>query len=442
MLELLAAIYQNPSNYMVEITLCELVYLWPLHRRKHFALRFAGGFAVMLLLPHLTQMNRTLSGPNLFGVFAQMLLFVAASIAVMCFCFEEAPNAVLAVCTAGIGTQHIANKVVLILMALLAQQGIDLSGKGETCLMQLVVYALLLPLAWLCFVRPMGKRIGSSARDPRVTLISVMIVLLCIGLNRFVAGNAEISSTLRIVTSLYAIACCLLAIILQFSLTRWNQEKTERQVLERLVVDERKQYDQWKNSIQLMNERYHDLKHMLQDLRELSALRSDDAGLALLEEKLQAYENNIHSGSEVLDSLLVNMRTLCAGRGILFQCVMETHAFGRFPGMELYALFTNLIDNAVTAVSTLEEEEKRIIDLSAKELGDSIIIYIWNYCKERPSGKVALEELGGENNYGLRSVARVTEYLSGSIRIQVKNDETFHVNIILPFPKKEAAADS
>ena len=105
--------------------------------------------------------------------------------------------------------------------------------------------------------------------------------------------------------------------------------------------------------------------------------------------------------------------------------------------MSLYFLFANAIDNARAAADLVTDPDKRIIDVSLKQFGDSVIIHIWNYYE----GKIAFEDdlpvRGSDDQgtgYGMKSIKMLVDKFEGALNTKTEND-IFHLNIILPLSK-------
>ena len=114
---------------------------------------------------------------------------------------------------------------------------------------------------------------------------------------------------------------------------------------------------------------------------------------------------------------------------------------GNFDSMSLYFLIANAIDNAREAVEKVEEKDKRIIDISIKQFGSSVVIHLWNYfdgtVKYKDNLPVSLKS-GEGHGYGLKSIKTIVDTFEGAMSTDVDGD-CFHLNIILPIhnEKKE-----
>ena len=110
---------------------------------------------------------------------------------------------------------------------------------------------------------------------------------------------------------------------------------------------------------------------------------------------------------------------------------------GNFEFMEsgdLYCMFGNLIDNALEAVSKIQEKEKRIINLSARRKGNIIFIEEDNYFVGELVFKDGLPVTSKEDKnyhgFGTKSLRMIVRKYGGELSTTSDNN-IFHLSIIL-----------
>ena len=80
------------------------------------------------------------------------------------------------------------------------------------------------------------------------------------------------------VASIYNILCCLLALYVQFSLLSKRQLERELDTVNSLYEQEKKQYDMFKENLDFINVKCHDLRHQIRQIGRSSSLTRRPSG--------------------------------------------------------------------------------------------------------------------------------------------------------------------
>ena len=419
-------------GYFFEILIAEILFLLPEKRRDHFFPR--------LLIPvvcfgGIISITSLQSLDNPFIRFAYLLVIIALSFICMQLAFEKDAFHVASYCIAGVATQHIANKCITLIVLLLQINKIYLLSPVYRILLEIIISAIVYVIIYMAF----ASKFRIEEPNLNSNLLSIVIVLMCIGVNRLVVDYSNTNVSYELATAIYAIICCVFALTIQFYLAKWQQQKAEAEIIGQLLAASEKQYEQWKTMVNLNNIHIHDLKHMLDKMEKLSGKeRVEIPDLSPIRASINNFSPLVKTGNDVLDVLLRNMDTLCKEQDIRFNCVSYTEQLGKFDSMSLYFLFANAIDNARDGASKVTDPDKRLIDVSLKQFGDSVIIHIWNYF----NGEISFDNglpVRGDNEeghgYGLKSIKLLVDKFEGSIKAQAEGD-VFHLNIILPLKSK------
>lgn len=101
---------------------------------------------------------------------------------------------------------------------------------------------------------------------------------------------------------------------------------------------------------------------------------------------------------------------------------------------DLYCLFGNIIDNAIDAVSSVSDEEKRIINLTTKSQGNMLIIQQDNYFDGTLNFVDGLPETTKKDKinhgYGMKSIRMITHSYGGEMVVKADNN-MFNLSILL-----------
>ncbi|WP_081644412.1 GHKL domain-containing protein [Butyrivibrio sp. AE3009] len=88
----------------------------------------------------------------------------------------------------------------------------------------------------------------------------------------------------------------------------------------------------------------------------------------------------------------------------------------------------------IAADSSCNNSDKRLIDVSLKQFGDSVVIHIWNYYEGNIvfEDELPVRDVGSAGTgYGIKSIKLLVDKFEGALNTNTEND-IFHLNIILP----------
>lgn len=229
-------------------------------------------------------------------------------------------------------------------------------------------------------------------------------------------------------------------VIILFSLQERWQELQAREEMESINALLRRQYDQYRQSresIELINRKYHDLKHQIGVIR----LERDEAKreeyLRQLESGVTGFAVSHQTGNNVLDTILTGKQMYCLQHQIELNVVADGKQLDFIEVMDLCSVFGNALDNAIESVERLEPPEKRLIRLAVYTQNSFLMIRVENYF-ESP-----LQKNGDEfettkpdqeyHGYGLKSIRYTAEKYGGSVGISTE-DNWFSLCVLIPVP--------
>lgn len=184
-----------------------------------------------------------------------------------------------------------------------------------------------------------------------------------------------------------------------------------------------------KNSMELVNEKYHDLKAMLRGFRGQIPAEQ----MKHLEQEVNNYDFYVHTGNTALDVLLSEYRARCTAQNIQLTCYVGGTDLNFVEELDLYSLFSNILNNAVEAVSQLPPEQERFITLTARRENNIVTIHAENPCIGTVEFRDGLPQSQRDPDYhgfGMRSMERVAEKYGGSL-IAKQSGDIFYLDIIL-----------
>lgn len=313
----------------------------------------------------------------------------------------------------------------------LAQVNIFLPlDQPSALLLQLLFFAAAYCLLRVTVAHSMPYE-GSYHIGPRQQISAIilggMFVLLFLTMQTVTNSGVSRETSIFIVVPLALCQLyCITLLYLQTELFKKAAMEKEMNSLNMLYERQRQQYQVAKRNVQIINRKCHELKVQIADLRRL---HPDEAVAQSLDEAEQAarmYDANAATGNEVVDVVLTEKSLLCEAQHIRLNCVADGTCLAALEPGDLYALFSNLLDQAIDAAAQQRDADHRMIDLLVcKRQGFGVINVIG------PNPAESQPDHGRRHGYELKVARRVVQKYGGSMATEPRG-ELFAVKIVLP----------
>ena len=211
--------------------------------------------------------------------------------------------------------------------------------------------------------------------------------------------------------------------------------KKELEAVQNVLQNQYAQYMQSKESIELINYKYHDLKHQIAVLRSEEDSQKREAFLNQMEEEIRQYEAQNKTGNKVLDTVLTTKSLYCNKHGITFTCVADGTLLDFMDVMDICSIFGNALDNAIECEMRIPEKEKRLIHVTVSRQKAFLILRFENYCEEEVQyrdGVLATTKKDKKyHGYGMKSIRYTVNKYGGAVTIDTK-ENWFDLKILIP----------
>ncbi|MCD7801428.1 MAG: GHKL domain-containing protein [Clostridiales bacterium] len=419
-----------------ELMVAAALYFARCPRRDRFLLRLLPGGMLVLLLPLwvLDLWNVLLPGAWQSQMAYSLTYSFAAYFAVAgltLLCFRLPLREAFYGTTCAYLTQHLA----YCFHRLLFPQVLDNTPTSYN-VGYLLVYGLVYLAAYYAFARHLltgGEYLvkGAYSLATAVSALSVALVLSAVA-----QELRTVDGTLYPVCLLYAIACCSFVLWIQVNQKRRLDDQRRLDAQEQLWLQHKAQYEMTTENVELINRKCHDLKHQIAALRSISDQGQRDKSIQELEQSVMIYDSIVETGNGVLDTVLTEKSLLCEQRGITLTCMADGACLSFMDAVDIYALFGNALDNAIEAVSALEDEELRTIAVTVFARADLVFLQMENYYGGTLKGEGALpettkEQEPGYHGFGLKSIRYTAEKYGGFLTVQTK-DNIFLLRVTIP----------
>lgn len=221
---------------------------------------------------------------------------------------------------------------------------------------------------------------------------------------------------------------------------RENEVRRELSTMQTMFENQYAQYRMNRDSIEMVNRKYHDLKHLIEVLRVEPDEALREEWLDRLENDIRSYELQNKTGNSVLDTLLTAKMMTCQKHGITMTVVADGKCLSFMDKMDICTIFGNALDNAIEHERKIPEKEKRMIHLKLNTQKQFLLFQMENYCPDPPKfhGGFPMTTKGDTENhgYGLKSIQYTVKKYGGRVTVKTEK-EWFLLNVLIPLPTEK-----
>lgn len=205
---------------------------------------------------------------------------------------------------------------------------------------------------------------------------------------------------------------------------------------EMLNEKRRQQYLAQKETIEIINRKYHDLKHCISAMEAMKNEEMEEY-IQTMRREIQPYECVQRTGNEVLDILLAERIGECQRKGIRLVPYVDGRRLDFLGTMDLCVIFGNAMDNAIEATEKLTYVNMKEISIKIGVSDQLLIMRFQNYYEGEPRRRGEKLLTGKEDDqnhgYGLENIQAAAARYGGTVACETENQE-FSLNILIPLP--------
>ena len=437
-----ADILRMVSVFLMQLLICEAGFLIGLPRRKHFAVRLIGSFAMFFALVAMDTLLRSLlPGEDTFliaqwkSILYFAIIVFANALAVHISFDTPYPGALFAV-IGGYSIEHAASRFSYIIKACFFPSGNVPPALNYIGLNFLIPLAFSL-ISYYVLIRRSIAANQVQYNNKKVLAVSGVNLFICIALSplepELVVGS-EVSVLITCASYVSAIVGCMLCLFLQVGLFRESELDEKNRLLGEMLQLEREKQVLSKETIDIINRKCHDLRHQIGMLERQTP---EERGKALqsIYDATRIYDSIAKTGNASIDLVLMEKKLFCEKYDIQFSYLVDGEKFGFMDEADIYAMLGNMLDNAIESVMKEEDRDKRIINFVAHTRSGMLYISMENYCSTPIRFKDSMPETSKEDKafhgFGTKSIVHIAESYGGTVLFQQENNY-FTVEILLP----------
>jgi hypothetical protein len=303
----------------------------------------------------------------------------------------------------------------------------------------IVIYFLILLLIFRLFKErmSMSRHIDIGRSDKRTAVFIAIIVfgfsnLRFITEDFFVPGqySREIANA-RTLIDIAGVSILYAHYVLCYN----NAVLRELDAVQSTLQTQYQQYKQSRESIEVINMKYHDMKHQIQFLKNEQDPVKRNEFLDRMENEIKSFELQNKTGNAILDTILTGKSLYCYKHGITMTSVADGKLLDFMDVVDICNIFGNALDNAIESVMRIEDKEKRLIHVTVSKLNDFVMIRIENYYEGSlftdGSDYITTKSDKKYHGYGIKSIKYTADRYEGAVYINTDNN-WFDIKIVIP----------
>lgn len=426
--------YISCIRFSMQLLIAETVFVLHWKRKEHFAVRFTLAMLGYIVLSFgMFRVFHVIQGynPVVYMSYYTGLFFL--TLGIMWSCFQVEGKEILFSGVCGYATQHIAFAVYTIFIEL---TGIKLAPFYDFLLFRILPYVIVAWLMYMTVIRKYEEKGELKNRDIRMIFLAFIILMTVICVSVFVDSHMfqnQSGLLINVFCKIYAILCCILAIFVAFNLSMRNRMEHEKEMMEQLLHRQQEQQKLSRENINIINIKCHDLKYRISKISHIENSNDQKEYIESIRKAISIYDNIYQTGNDAMDLILTEKSLLCDEYNIKLSCMVEGKLLDFMNTTDVYALFGNLLDNAIESVMKEQDEAKRIISMTVSKKNQGCHIHVDNYCVEQVIFRDGLPQTTKTDKvyhgFGVRSIKYITDKYHGDMLMQAAN-QRFQVDIL------------
>lgn len=304
----------------------------------------------------------------------------------------------------------------------------------DRCCLLLLMGLCLWVYYQLCF-SPRNKRQVfdfTNINSIFMLFLAAGVLLISIGLDTYMYGLVPAKpQSVRNAITLMSALFSFLTVVISMSHVRETEAEKQAAVAIQMLNAERSRYVQEKQLHDMINVKCHDIRHQIAALGPAGYEKE----IRKIGKLVDIYDATPRTQCVALDVALSSKVLACQSQQITLTCLADGRSLGFMEDSDVYALFGNILDNAIEAASKISDPDKRQISLTVSNREGFLLIEAENFF----SGEVTFEqglpvttkEDRGFHGFGTRSIQILTEKYGGDLSMTVE-DGIFRLSIMLP----------
>lgn len=421
--------------FSLSLEISEFLFVFSLPRRRHFALRlvawtlFQAVYSFIIPLPQ--------------KEYALIIIFYLSifliSIGGLFFSFRVSFPVIIFCAVGGFATNHISsmlNSIVYLIDPSFFDQGQLLLINYYQYLNYFLCSVITYPLIYFIVIRKISLNSDIPFNTTGLALILLFSVIICLAVGQFFNFLKPYmgSNLLLLLDYIWELLASSLILLVLYFIFREGKATQDSAVTQALLKQKSEQYQMSKESIDVINQKCHDLKYQILAYQKNGIKKDDFKSIA---DSVGIYDCSLKTGNDALDVLLTEKSLYCEKKHIRLEPMVDGSCLSFMKITDIYVLFGNLLDNAIAAVEQLPNAEKRIISLTVMTKNNMVWIseenlFFGNIVFDNGFPKTTKTEKKW-HGFGTKSISMIVKNYNGEMTFTAKNN-VFTVSAVIPCP--------
>lgn len=216
--------------------------------------------------------------------------------------------------------------------------------------------------------------------------------------------------------------------------------KAELAIMHKLMEAQYRNYQTSERSMNLIHQKYHDLKHQIALLRSEMPDEKRQDYLDRMEDEIRGFEVGANTGNHIVDTILMDKAIQCSQKRIKLNCAADGRLLEFMDPLDLSSLLGNLLDNAIEHAETMTDPAKRWIEFVIRKKNGFLVVEVGNpfegevmFQDGLPRTTKSDERFHG---YGTKSIKNTVARYDGNVNFSAENG-LFLVKMSFSLPEDE-----
>lgn len=419
-----------------ELTAAIAMYSMDYEKNNKFWQRSIGCFLVLLLSTAVSiAAPEKNTGNNILAFMHYFILFFEL-VASFYFCYKIRKTEAMIIGLIAYITQHSASDIFMIIVELTNLDKEQFFFRLPYYILLIAVYGItyfgIYRVFWKRF-KPLKEKITENYGW---VIIFICVISFVIILN-LLAFQYTQERHMRVICGLYDLIGTGFCFCVLLYMAKNDQLYNNVDSLSQMLKMKQENYDMWKENIELINIRSHDIRQQLSNMSDQKSGEFTKKMADQIEESIRIYDGIAKTGNEALDVALTEKQMYCDQNGIKMVCMADGSKMSFMENVDIYCIFSNILQNGIEAVRKLKNPEKRIISLTVITKGKLLCIQEENYFEgdiEFEQGlPVTTKDDKLSHGFGTKSIHMLVKKYGGDFVMRTE-DDIFFLSIMIPLP--------